>query len=248
MAYTFMQLASDWTSLSGIEKEDLFSGTGYQSASLSELQSLGEFRVLCLSDSSAGLVDSVQVSGVHNDFVVLPNQLFGKIFNKIKSMSITEAISDIANAKIRYVLTKDLDNYYTYKNGNWEAISPTAINVIADGMTASNLASITSAQWADFYDGDVDKEGIGIGFAFSETDINQTTAIDNLSLVVDLQGSWNKAEHITDYQYGYPSNDVLHVELNTSGDYKINYDFSGAGGSGDAIILATNEDIDNIFV
>ena len=248
MAYTFTQLASDWTSLSDAEKEDLFSGTGYQSASLSELQSLGEFRVLCLSDSSAGLVDSIQVSGVHNDFVVLPNQLFGKIFNKIKSVSITEVISDVANAKIRYVLTKDLTNYYTHKNGSWLPISPTAVDVITDGMTASDLASITSTQWTDFYSGDVDKDGIGIGFAFSETDINQSTAIDNLSLIVDLQGSWNKAEHITDYQYGYPSNDTLHVELNTNGDYKINYDFSGAGGSGDDITLATNEDIDNIFV
>ena len=128
-----------------------------------------------------------------------------------------------------------------------ERAALTAINVIADGMTASNLANITSAQWTDFYNGDVDKEGIGIGFAFSETDINQSTAVDNLSLTVDLQGSWNKAEHITDYQYGYPSNDVLHVELNTSGDYKINYGFSGASSGGDAITLATNEDIDKIF-
>lgn len=246
MAYTFTQLASDWTSLSDAQREALFSGTNYQSATLSELQSLGEFKVLSFSDSSAGTSNAVQVTGVHNDFVVLPNQLFGKIFNKIKSMSITEAISDTANAKIRYVLTKDLGNYYTYQNGSWTTISPTANNVIANGMTASDLANITSAQWVDFYDGDTDTDGIGIGFAFSETATTQSTAVDNLSLTVDLQGSWNKAEHITDYQYGYPANDVLHVELNTNGDYKINYGFSG-GGSGDDITLATNDDIDKIF-
>lgn len=248
MAYVFTQLAPDWDSLTNAEKESLFAGTNYQSATLAELQSLGEFKILCFSDSSAGVSEAVKVKGVHTDFAVLPNKLFGQSFNKIKSMNITENISDTTNAKIRYVLTKDLEVYYTYEGGQWVTISPTASNILNNGLSSSDLANLSSAQWLEFFDGDIDVDGIGIGFAFHETAISQTTAVDNLEMVVDLQGSWNKAEHMVDYQYGYPANDILHVELLTNGDYKINYGFNvGGGDSIDDITIATDEDIDELF-
>ena len=252
MAYSFVQLAPNWSSLTPAQKEALFSGTNYQSATLAELETLGEFKVLCYSDSSVGSASAVNVRGVHNDFIVLPNQLFGQTFNKIKSMIVTESISDTTNSKIRYILTKDLINYFTYDGTNWVSINPTASDVLNDGMSAGDLTNLSSAQWLGFFDGNNDKDGIGIGIAFQETAITQTTAIDNLKLTVDLQGSWNKAEHMTDYQYGYPANDLLHVELKTSGDYKINYGSGGGGGgsssSGDTITIASDSTIDNLFV
>lgn len=252
MAYSFVQLAPNWSSLTPAQKEALFNGTNYQSATLAELQTLGEFKVLCYSDSSAGSASAINVRGVHNDFIVLPNQLFGQIFNKIKSMTVTESISDTTNSKIRYILTKDLINYFTYDGTNWVSINPTPSDVLNDGMSADDLANLSSAQWLGFFDGDNDKDGIGIGIAFQETAITQTTAVDNLGLTIDLQGSWYKAEHMTDYQYGYPANDVLHVELKTNGNYKINYGSGGSGGggssSGDTITIASDSTIDNLFV
>ena len=209
MAYAFTQLANDWNTLTSAEKEALFEGTNYQQATLAELQSLGEFKVLAMSDSSSGSASNLKVRGVHNDFLVLPRELFGTTFNKIKSMTLTEIINDTANAKIRYILTKDLTNYYTFKNGAWSQISTLdADTVISDGMSSDELALISSADWANFYDGDVDENGIGIGFAFHETSMTQSTAIDNLQLTVDMKGLWKKAEHTEDYVYGYSNNEL----------------------------------------
>lgn len=243
MAYSFVKLADNWSALSNAEKEALFNGTNYNSATVAELQSLGTFKVLALSDSASGSATSVKVNGVHNDFIVLPKNLFGTTFYKIKNMTVTESISDNTNAKIRYALTKDLVTYYSYINGSWTVISPYVDNVLSSGMSASDLVNISSNVWEEFYNGDEDENGLGLAFAFHETSTNQITAVDNLALTVDLKGSWNRAEHTVDYTYGYPTNNTLHVDLLASGSYKINYGTS-AGSSYD---LATEEDIHGLF-
>ena len=64
-------------------------------------------------------------------------------------------------------------------------------------------------------------------------------------MTVDMKGTWNKAVHTQDYEYGY-SNTKLHVNILKNGSYKINYD-SSSGGGGTDIVFATDEDIDNLF-
>lgn len=242
MAYVFTQLANDWSSLTDAEKEALFNGTNFNSATTEELQSLGQFKVLAMSDSSSGSAANVKVRGIHNDFLVLPKEMFGTSFNKIKEVNITENISDTTNAKIRYVLTKDLIDYFTFSNGTWEKLNTVdAGTVISSGMSADDLASISSTDWNNFYD---DENGIGIAFAFHETALTQSTELDNLQMTVDMKGTWNKAVHTQDYEYGY-SNTQLHVNLLRNGSYKINYGTSQGGGTN--IVFATDEDIDSLF-
>ena len=222
MAYAFTQLANDWTTLTDAEKEALFENTNFNQATLAELQTLGKFKVLAMSDSAGGSASDVQVRGVHDDFLVLPKSLFGSSFYRIKSVDITESISDTENAKIRYALTKNLTDYYTFSNGEWVQLAAVnAETVITDGLSASDLALISESNWADFYNGS-DDTGVGIAFAFHETAISQVTAIDNLEMTVDMKGTWNKATHNTDYDYGY-SNTQLVVNLKTNGSYRINY-------------------------
>ena len=246
MAYTFTQLANDWSTLTDAEKEALFENTNFNQATLAELQTLGKFKVLAMSDSASGSAADVKVHGVHNDFLVLPKEMFGTLFNKIKSVNITENISDTTNASIKYVLTKDLVGYYTFSGGTWTQLAIVDANtVISDGLTADDLALISSTDWDLFYDGDVDENGLGIAFAFHETALTQSTELDNLQMTVDMKGTWNKAEHTEDYTYGY-SNTQLHVHLLKNGSYKINYGNS-AGGSGSSIEYATDSDIDNLF-
>ena len=247
MAYAFTQLATDWSSLTNAEREALFENTNFNQATLAELQTLGKFKVLAMSDSAGGSAADVKVHGVHNDFLVLPKELFGTSFNKIKSVNITENISDTTNASIKYVLTKDLVDYYTFSGGTWTQLATVdADTVISDGLTADDLALISSADWDLFYDGDVDENGLGIGFAFHETALTQSTELDNLQMTVDMKGMWNKAEHTVDYTYGY-TNTTLNVSLLTNGDYKINY--GGGSGSGESVDLdyATDTDIDALF-
>ena len=90
MAYTFTQLAPNWNNLTNAEKEALFENTNFNQATVAELQSLGKFKVLTLSDSASGSASVAKVHGIHNDFLVLPKELFGTNFNKIKQMNITE--------------------------------------------------------------------------------------------------------------------------------------------------------------
>jgi hypothetical protein len=222
MSYTFTQLATDWSSLTDVEREALFENTNFNQATLAELQTLGKFKVLAMSDSDSGSASDVQVLGVHDDFLVLPKSLFGSSFYSIKSVDITESISDTENAKIRYALTKNLTDYYTFSNGEWVQLSAVnAETVITNGLSASDLALISASNWADFYNG-TDDNGVGIAFAFHETAVSQVTAIDNLEMTVDMKGTWNKATHNTDYDYGY-SNTQLVVNLKTNGSYRINY-------------------------
>ena len=243
MAYTFTQLAPNWDNLTNAEKEALFENTNYNQATIAELQTLGKFKVLTLSDSASGSASVVKVHGIHNDFLVLPKELFGTNFNNIKQMNITENVSDTTNAKIRYVLTKDLIDYYTFNNGTWEKLNTVdADTVISNGMSADDLALISSTDWNNFYD---NENGIGIAFAFHETALTQSTELDNLQMTVDMKGTWNKAVHTQDYEYGY-SNTKLHVNLLKNGSYKINYGISSGGGSTD-IVFATDEDIDSLF-
>lgn len=243
MAYVFTQLAPNWDNLTNAEKEALFEGTNFNQAIVAELQSLGKFKVLTLSDSASGSASVAKVHGIHNDFLVLPKELFGTNFNKIKQMNITENVSDTTNAKIRYVLTKDLIDYYTFNNGTWEKLNTVdADTVISSGMSADDLTSISSTDWNNFYDDD--ENGIGIAFAFHETALTQSTELDNLQVTVDMKGTWNKAVHTQDYEYGY-SNTQLHVNLLRNGSYKINYGTSQGGGTN--IVFATDEDIDSLF-
>ena len=64
------------------------------------------FNVLKYSDVEAQKLDIYQVDGV-------PTDLFGKSFVKIKSITMNESITDVVNAKIRYIITKGLVTYYT---------------------------------------------------------------------------------------------------------------------------------------
>ena len=65
-------------------------------------------------------------------------------------------------------------------------------------------------------------------------------------MTVDMKGTWNKAVHTQDYEYGY-SNTQLHVNILKNGSYKINYGNSSGGGGSTNIVFATDEDIDSLF-
>ena len=217
----FKELASDWDSLSATEKLDLFNGTNYEQATVADIKTIkNKFKVLKYSDISEQLFNSVQVNAVPNDSLVLPNSLFGKSFSSIKSMKITESVT--GSGKIRYIFSKDLTNFFTFKNFNWVKISDLTTNaVLAEGLSASSVGQIPAYSWSKFYTSA--DAGLSIGFAFSETDISQITAIDELSVVADIKGSWSSAVCGTDYTIKYSDDSTMKVDLLQDGSYKINY-------------------------
>ena len=107
-----------------------------------------------------------------------------------------------------------------------------ATEVINTGITAETLASISESQWDLFFSGSGGDAGIGIGFAISQDLTLQEAGVDNMTIYVDMKGEWASAHKGVDYEYGYPNNNLLRVQLLTDGDYKINYlSPSGSGGS-----------------
>ena len=111
MAFILTKVADNFSSLSASEKEALFNT--YEQASIAELQTLGKVKIVAYSNENPSAFSKVSVRAVPNDLVVLPKTLFGDSFAKIRKISITELISDNANADIRYIVTKDLVTYYT---------------------------------------------------------------------------------------------------------------------------------------
>ena len=220
--YKLIKVADNFTTLSDAEKEALFNN--YEQTSPSELYDLGRFKIAVESEDEIDTVTKVQLTAVPNNILCLPRELFGDSFDKINNITITDIISDKSNTKIVYFVTKDLKDYYTFYDSKFVRLDTMDVDtVLSEGIDSSALATITPSQWATFYDSKNDIDGIGIGFAMSQTNSSQTLSIDKLSVTVDIRGAWSKAINGTDYSYGYTGNSTLKFNILSDGDFKFNY-------------------------
>ena len=221
MAYSWKVLANDWSTLSDTDKEALFIGTNYNKPSVAELQALGgKFRVVAYGVDTTS--PKTVVKAVPNNKLFVPVSLFGDSFSTIDNMYINANVD--ANSNIRFVFTKDLLDYYTFSSSGFTKVSSfDADTVLNEGISMSDVATISEMQWDTFFNADNGDKGIAIAFAISMTDISDVAYLDNLRVTADMRGEWRKAVHGTDYDYAYPNNKVLKVELNADGNYKINY-------------------------
>jgi hypothetical protein len=209
-------VANEYTQLTNTEKANLLANADDALPTAAEIESLGEFKIVTTYPYS-----SLTLKAIPNDKLVLPKELFGSNFENIDSITITQ--TELINGKIRYIVTGDLNKYYTWDSTNHEFIKITPVsasNVVLNGMTAAQMATIPSTEWVKVKD---PINGLGIGFALSIDSTTDKAEIDNMSMQVDMKGKWKRAVHSTDYDYAYTSNNLLIVTLNTNGTYKINY-------------------------
>ena len=215
MSYSWQVLATDWSSLTDAEKESLFKGTNYQLPTIAELTALGKFKVAIYDDYSTQ--HKYQIKAVPLNQVVKPVKLIStKSFNNIDSIMISSSVSKDAILKI--AVTTDLRDYKVYNasTGEWDVIS----DIETEGRVPSDIASIPSSAWNILLK---ESEGIGFEYFMSIENISDVCKTDNLTLQVDMKGSWQSALKGTDFNYGYPANDQLKVVLLKDGSYKINY-------------------------
>ena len=216
---TFQLLTSDWDSLSDTDKLQIFTNiTG--EATVSDLISLGRFKVVCYSPIS-DMPNNLKITAVPKDQIVLPNKLISlKSMSEIFSIEIIEDKTVSTDSDIKYAFTTDLTIYKAYNpvTLQWDIIN--VDNLLSEGMSASTISGLSQDNIADFLG---DSKEIGIGFVMYSTSISNTISIDNLSITANMTGSSDKAMLGTDYTYGYPANDELSVTLLTNGDFKINY-------------------------
>ena len=124
---------------------------------------------------------------------------------------------------IKLLVTNDNKTFlaYDFTTQVWQIVDHTNLaKVKLFGIDVANLKDIDRTAWDKITAG---KIGIGFAYMLSIEDTTDTCEVDKLELQVDMKGSWNKAIHGTDYNYGYPKNNILRVSLLTNGDYKINY-------------------------
>ncbi len=199
MAYSWKVLANDWSALSDTDKEALFIGTNYNKPTVAELQSLGnKFKIVAYGVDTT--TPKTVVKAVPNNKLFVPVSLFGASFSTIDSMYINANVD--ANSNIRFVLTKDLLDYYTFGSGGFTKVSAfDADTVLNEGISMSDVSTISEMQWDTFFDADNGDKGIAIAFAMSITDITDVAYLDNLRVTADMHGEWRKAVHGVDYDY-----------------------------------------------
>lgn len=220
MAYVWKQLATDWGSLSDADKEALFAGTNGNIPTGADLLGLNStFRVAVLSKNTA--LPEFNITASPTDKLFIPTQLIGSTFDNLDSVNFTVSLD--SSSIIRFAITKDLTTYYTYKNGFVQMPSFDLSAVLNDGATADDIKNITDAEWDAFYGATYGDEGIAFAFAISLGSASGVASVDDLTVTADLRGEWRRAIHGADYDYCYPSNDTLRVELLSDGNYKINY-------------------------
>ena len=180
---------------------------------------MAKFKILSLS-----IIDTPyqsKITAVSNDQLVLPLGLINtQSFEGIDKVSIVSSVSGDGNCKI--IVTEDLITYKTYdfESKAWQHINHNDVTQVeVSGIDIAQIQNIPRSAWDELNL----TEGIGFAYLLAQENTSDICKIDELTLQVDMKGSWDKAIHGTDYKYGYPQNNILRVQLLTNGDYKINY-------------------------
>jgi len=223
---TFQQVATDWASLTDAEKVVLFKATNHEIPTIEELKTAfsktndgyNKFKVLTYLESNDK--PACTLTAVPKDQLILPKKLISlRNYEKITGVNITNTVSGSADIKI--AVTTNLADYQVYDvaTGRWVTIDISTPALMAiNAMDVAAIAGIPADAWAL-----LGTDGIGFAYFLSMTATTESCNTDALVLTVDMKGSWNRAVYGTDLTYGYPNNDLLQIELLTSGDYKINY-------------------------
>lgn len=125
-------------------------------------------------------------------------------------------------ANLRILLSTDEGVIWkTMEDGEWVSINPTDLpSVATKGLTPEAFNSLTDVEWKALMTTD---KRIRIGYFLSMNSNQETLTVNSLTMQADINGEWEAAIHMEDYDYAYISNTRLEVELYTDGSYKINY-------------------------
>ena len=206
-------VCDSWSQLVGDDKTPIIEQCTDTVATIAMLKPLGDFKLYSfLADSDTTC--KAQFTVIEKPVTIKPKTLLSTIgYGRIKKIAMS---AEFSNLNIKVLCTTDLTNYKYYDTSakNWKTttdfskgMSINALNTLDDVAIASLMGEATD---------------IAFGFYFEPTAI---TATYNFSLGVQGQkdGSWKRAVHGTDYDYGYPFNDTLRIEIKANGDYKVNY-------------------------
>ncbi|WP_110953035.1 LamG-like jellyroll fold domain-containing protein [Anaerosinus massiliensis] len=213
---------------------DLFKTYGMQDyPTQGQLEELGvgvdRPRRCCLQESATDELPVVKLKAVPKDKLLLPKALVSiSDFNDIDSVTVEKIVN--GSSAIKFIITTDLLAYKTFNftSNTWETIDHKNLSTVKTaGIDSESISKITNEKWKSLIEG---VDGVGFAILLSQEAVTDDCKLDLLSINIfggivedPSDGSWDKAVHGTDYNYGYPKNNLLRVILLTNGDYKINY-------------------------
>jgi hypothetical protein len=216
---TFSKLSDNWATITDKEKITLFTNTNGKQPTIADLQTIGTSCSLMAYTDDDNRQDCKLRALPNVQFIKPKNLINLHAYESITNMSVTSDIS--TNATLRILVTTDLATYkyFDTASSTWKAVDITDINNVKQyGMSASVMKALTTDNLAL-----LGMDNIGFAYYLEISDITDTCNVDALVLTVNMKGDWNKAVYNTDVTYGYPSNDILKIQILTNGDYKINY-------------------------
>lgn len=103
---------------------------------------------------------------------------------------------------------------------SWVTITPDITSISTNGIPPTTFNSLTSENWENLRNG---SNKIRFAYYFKVELFSDVAEVSKLIGQFDLEGYWKSAIHGTDYDYEYPSNTLMRVNLMADGSYKINY-------------------------
>lgn len=89
------------------------------------------------------------------------------------------------------------------------------------GMTIDTLNALTKDQLGEIFGYEPRNRIVRFVYLYEMNHVDDDLQSGELKISMDMHGSWRQAKE-ADFTYGYPTNTELHVQLFTSGSYKIN--------------------------
>lgn len=207
------KVSDDWTAEEN--KESIVNDTLCDEIpTMGELNALGQFKIVSFSKEGSQPVTTIKVK--QKPQILKPKTLVNMAFDTFAGFKFTSSNS---NVLFKVLLTTDLNDYkyYDTETSSW---------VVSDdfegkGMTLDELNNLSVEAFQSLVTDSIKKLAFGFYVEFLDA-ISASTDIE-FAVTGVRNGMWQKAVNGTDYQYGYPFNDLLRVIFLTAGDYKINY-------------------------
>lgn len=177
-----------------------------------------------------GAVDAtVAVSYQPYTQIAIPNAPTDlKLFNQINSVKLTA--TERGNGKVRVAVSTDLIDWRAWNGAEWVNIGALTADVagagklLAQGMSADNLAAITSSAWATLLPGVSQSETANLAFALALDVPNiagDGATVDSLVLSGNQASAWKKQTEAEVEIRWYP--DKVTFKTVAAGNYKLAY-------------------------
>ncbi|MDX6913822.1 discoidin domain-containing protein [Pectobacterium carotovorum] len=159
--------------------------------------------------------------------IAIQKSLTSAVWSQINSATL--AATQTGNGKVRVAVTRDLVNWHVLRNGAWvdvgalSADTAGATALIADGMTPTELGSITAAQWTQLFSSNNGvPDSLAFAFALDITDpATDAATIDRLVLNVNDESNW-KVQSPAEVEIRWRTDSVT-FRTATAGNYKLAY-------------------------